>query len=168
MGVHRVLAGMVLICFAVVSPCLAENAGAKLTGQVTALLQKQDVSLNAHDVKGVMKTYLAGPEIILMGTGPGEVYRGVEGVEGAYSQFFTRFEKGTLSIAYDWVSAGSREDLGWFAAEGTIKAKIKEQMKEIGFNMSGTLIKQKGGWRFVIMHFSRLGVSAESAPEAKK
>jgi ketosteroid isomerase-like protein len=151
-----------------VSPCLAADAGAKLKAQVTELLERHDAALSAQDIKGVMKTYVSGPEIFLMGTGPGEIYRGTEGVEGAYNQFFTRFELGTLGIKYDWVSAGSLGDLAWFGAEGTIKAKVKDATKEIGINVSGTLRKQKGVWRFVAMHFSRLGVPAASDAEMKK
>jgi len=168
MVVHRILTGVVLTCLAMVSPCLGEDAGAKLTGQVTALLEKHDAALAAQDIKGVMKTYVSGPEIFLMGTGPGEVYRGTEGVESAYNQFFTRFDLGSLGIKYDWVSAGSRGDMAWFGAEGTIKAKVKDGTKEIGFNLSGTLRKQKGAWRIVAMHFSRLGVPPAADAETKK
>jgi len=115
-----------------------------------------------------MNTFVAGPEIFVMGTGPGEIYRGREGVEGAYNQFFTTFDKGSVTFHYDWVSAGSRGDMAWFAAEGTIKGKVKDQAKEIGVNLSGTLLKQKGGWRFLAIHFSRLGVAAGPAEETKK
>ncbi len=125
MAVYRILIGVVLICLAAVSPCLAVDGGAKLTRQVTALLEKHDAAFSAQDVKGVMKTYKTGPEIFLMGTGPGEIYRGKEGVEAAYNQFFTRFEKGSLTITYNWISAGSKGDMAWFAAEGTIKATVK-------------------------------------------
>ena len=79
MVVHRILAVVVLICLAVASPCLADKEGAKLTGQVTALLAQHDKALAAQDIKGIMKTYMAGPEIFLMGTGPGEIYRGRKG-----------------------------------------------------------------------------------------
>jgi len=168
MNMKRVVMGMVLCMFAVVSPCLAGNDGAKLAGQVTALLEQHDAAFSAQDVKGVMKTYVSGPEIFLMGTGPGEIYRGKEGVEGAYNQFFTKFDKGTVGCTYKWVSAGSRADWAWFAAEGTITGKIKGETKEIGVNYSGTLQKHKGKWHFLAMHFSRLGVAAEpDAPQPK-
>jgi len=168
MVVHRILAVVVLICLAVASPCLADKEGAKLTGQVTALLAQHDKAFAAQDLKGIMKTYLAGPEIFLMGTGPGEIYRGLEGVQGAYRQFFTKFDKGSLGFTYDWVSAGSRGDIAWFSAEGKIKGKLKDKKKEIGVNLSGTLLKQKGTWHFVAMHFSRLGVMPEPGEQAVK
>jgi ketosteroid isomerase-like protein len=161
MNLHRVLTGMALFFFAAVSPCLAENDGTKLLGQVTALLKRHDAAFAAQDIKGVMKTYVSGPQIFLMGTGPGEIYRGSEGIEKAYSQFFTKFEKGSVEFEYHWVSAGSRGDLAWFAAEYAITGKIKDEIKEIGINLSGTMQKQKGKWRILAMHFSRLGVPAQ-------
>lgn len=168
MELMRIFMGMMITCLVAASPCLAAKEGTRLVGQVTALLEQHDAALAAHDIKGIMKTYAAGPEILLMGTGPGEIYRGQEGVEGAYNQFFTRFDMGAMGFSYDWVSAGSRGDVAWFAAEGRVKARIKDETREIGFNLSGTLQKQKGTWRFVAMHFSRLGVAAEPEEQAGK
>jgi ketosteroid isomerase-like protein len=141
-----------------------EDQGTKLLGEVTALLGQHDAALAAQDLKGVMKTYVSGNKIFLMGTGPGEIYRGREGIEGAYSQFFTKFEKGTAGFTYNWVSAGSRYDMAWFAAEYMIKGKVKDGMKEVAINVSGTLQKEKGKWRILAMHFSRLGVVDEPNP----
>jgi ketosteroid isomerase-like protein len=168
MTMQRILMGVVLVCLAAASPCLAEDAGTKLTRQVTTLLEKHDAAFSAQDVKGVMKTYIHGPQIFLMGSGPGEIYRGEDGVETAYSQFFTRFDKGSLKFSYNWVSAGSRRDMAWFAAECTIDGTVKDVKKELGFNVSGTLLKQKGEWRFIAVHFSRLGVAALPVEEMKK
>lgn len=168
MAAFRIFTGIMLMCLAVASPCLAATEGAKLTGQVTALLAKHDKAFAAQDIKGVMKTFVSGPEIFVMGTGPGEIYRGVEGVKGAYGRFFDKFDKGTLVFSYEWVSAGSRGDVAWFAAEGKMKGKVKGEMKELGINFSGTLLKQKGTWRFVAMHFSRLGVVAGPEEQAGK
>jgi ketosteroid isomerase-like protein len=133
-----------------------------LLDQVTALLKQHDTAFTAQDIKGLMKTYVSGPQIFLMGTGPGEIYRGPEGIEGAYNQFFTKFDKGTVAFTYNWVSAGSMGDLAWFAAEYTIKGAVKGEGKELEINLSGTLQKQKGKWHILAMHFSRLGVMAEA------
>ncbi|MEA5113763.1 MAG: nuclear transport factor 2 family protein [Geobacteraceae bacterium] len=142
-----------------------EDQGAKLVGQITALLEQHDAAFAAQDIKGIMKTYVSGNQIFLMGTGPGEVYRGREGIEGAYTQFFNKFEKGSAGFTYNWVSAGSRHDLAWFAAEYTVKGKVKGETKEVAFNVSGTLQQEKGKWRFLALHFSRLGVTNEPHPK---
>lgn len=137
-----------------VSGDMPRKEDAKLKAQVLALLEHHDTAFSAHDLRGVMKTYMSGSEILLMGTAPGEVYRGKEGVEEAYSEYFTNFDKGALSFNYNRVFAGSKHDIAWFAAEGTVKIKVKDELKVIGFNLSGTLSKQKGEWRFITRHFS--------------
>ena len=161
MKLYQVVMVMALLFITGVSPCLAGNQNDKLVGQVTALLRQHDSAFDAQDTKGILKTYISGPQIFLMGTGPGEIYRGPEGIEAAYSQFFNKFEKGTAEFTYNWVSAGSKGDMAWFAGEYTIKGKVKGESKEVGINVSGTLQKQKGAWRILAMHFSRLGVMAE-------
>ena len=161
MKMHRLLMGIALLFFTMVAPCFAENAETELLNQVASLLKQHDEAFAAQDIQGVMKTYISGPQIFLMGTGPGEIYRGTEGVEGAYNQFFTKFEKGTATFTYPWLSAGSMNDFAWFAAEYTIKGKVKGEMKEVEFNVSGTLQMQEGKWHILAMHFSRLGVPEE-------
>jgi ketosteroid isomerase-like protein len=137
-----------------------------LLDQVTALLKQHDKAFAAQDIKGIIKMYVSGPQIFLMGTGPGEIYRGPEGIEGAYNQFFTKFEKDALDFTYNWISAGSMGDFAWFGAEYTIKGNVQGEAKEIGFNLSGTIQKVKGKWHFLTMHFSRLGVMADE-PQPK-
>jgi len=139
-----------------------------LLDQVNALLKQHDTAFASQDITGIMKTYVSGPQIFLMGTGPGEIYRGPEGIEGAYNQFFTKFEKETVKVTYNWISAGSMGDLAWFAAEYAIKGNIQGAAKEMEFNLSGTLQKLKDKWHILAMHFSRLGVMAEpNEPQPK-
>ena len=157
----RGLMFMLLVCFVLASPCLAQQENPKLVAEVKVLLDQHDKAFGAQDLKGVMGTYASGPDIFLMGTGPGECYFRKAGIEGAYSQFFTRFDAGTLSFDYTWIHAGSKGDAAWFVAEAQAKGKVKNQEKEMEFNLSGTLEKHGGKWRFAAMHFSRLGVQAE-------
>lgn len=153
----RAVVLMVLVCFALASPAWAAQEGSTMDTEVKALLEQHDKAFSDHDVKGVMATYASGSELVLMGTGPGEVYAGKEGIENAYSQFFTKFDAGTLKVDYEWISAHSKGDVAWFAAESRASATVKGEKKELGFNTSGTLVKEGGKWRFVALHFSRLG-----------
>ena len=168
MYVHRVLLGLVYFLFIVTSTCYAENNDVNLLNEVTDLLTEHDAAFAAQDIEGVLDTYVSGPQIFLMGTGPGEIYRGTEGIEGAYSQFFTKFAQGTVGFTYHWISAGSIADVAWFAAEYTISGTVEDKVQEIGFNVSGTLLNQNGYWRILAMHFSRLGVIEElNEPHSK-
>lgn len=147
----------VLVSFALTLPCLAQQRDTKVNADVKAVLEQHNKAFGAHDIKGVMEMYASSPDVVLMGTGPGEVYVGDEAIGGAYDQFFNRFDANTLTFKYDWSLAASRGNFAWFAVSTTIEGTLKNEKKERVLNMSGTLEKVKGNWRIVSMHFSRLG-----------
>jgi ketosteroid isomerase-like protein len=152
------------LCITLASPCLAKQKGANVNADVKMLVELHNKAFNAQDLKGIMGTYASVPEIVLMGTGPGESYRGEEAIGSAYNQFFTKFDANTLNFKYDWIAVGSRGEMAWFAVTTHMESILKTEKKEREINMSGTLMKVKGKWRIVSMHFSRLGVE-ESHPE---
>ena len=157
-----------LSCFALVSPCLAKQGDAKITAEVKSVIEQHNLALNAQNIKGIMSIYSSNPSTVLMGTGPGETYVGEEGLSGAYNQIFNRFKADTLSFKYDWVATGSKGDIAWFAVTTTMSGAVNNEQKERAFNMSGLLQKEKGKWRIVSMHFSRLGAEEQSAVEPTK
>jgi uncharacterized protein (TIGR02246 family) len=169
MILKRSLLTMLLLSLALVSPCLAKGAKggeAKAMAEVKAVIEQHNQALNAQDLKGVMTTYASDPGCVLMGTGPGEAYVGDEAIGGAYNQLFTRFDANSLRFNYDWVAAVSKGYFAWFAVTTTMEGTVNKDIKERALNMSGTLVKEKGKWRIVTMHFSRLG--AEQAPAIAK
>lgn len=155
-------------CLALVSPGLAKEEDATVMVEVKDVVEQHNKAFNAQDIKGVMNTYASDPQTVLMGTGPGEAYVGDEAIGGAYSQFFTRFAANALSFKYDWICVASMGNIAWFAVTTTIKATVNQEKKERAFNMTGTLRKEKGQWRFVSMHFSRLGAEPKTAAEQPK
>jgi ketosteroid isomerase-like protein len=157
-----------LLCFALVSPCLAKQGDSKLMAEVKTLMEQHDKAFNAQDLKGVMTLYSSDPSIVLMGTGPGEAYVGEEGIAGAYNQFFSRVKADTLSFKYDWIAAGSKGNIAWFAVTITISGTVNNEQKERTFNVSGTLLKEKGKWQILSMHLSRLGAEEQPAAEPPK
>jgi ketosteroid isomerase-like protein len=146
-----------LLCFALVAPCLAKQGDAKIAAEVESVIEQHNMALNAHNIKGIMSIYSSYPNTVLMGTGPGETYVGEEGLSGAYNQIFNRFKADTLSFKYHWVATGSKDDIAWFAVTTTMSGVVNNEQKERAFNMSGLLQKEKSKWRIVSMHFSRLG-----------
>lgn len=149
--------------FLLASPCIAKQGGAGGNAGVKALVELHNKSLSAHDLKGVMETYAPDPDIVLMGTGPGECYVGEEAVGSAYNQVFKKFDPNSLRFKYDWKTVGSKGNFAWFSVTTTIEGSQKDERKERAFNMSGTMKKEKGKWRFVSMHFSRLGAEGEQS-----
>jgi len=159
---------VLLFCLATASPCLAKEGSSKITAAVRTLVEQHNKALNAQDLKGVMTTYASDPNTVLMGTGPGEAYVGDEAIGGAYNQVFTRFEANTIGFKYDWITVGSKGNLAWFAVTTTMERTVDKEKKERAFNMSGTLLKEKGKWRILSMHFSRLGAEQQPAAEPPK
>jgi uncharacterized protein (TIGR02246 family) len=159
---------VLVFCLAAISPCLAKQEGSKIMGEVKTVVEQHNKALNAQDLKGVMTTYASDPNTVLMGTGPGEAYVGDEAIGGAYNQLFTRFEANTVSFKYDWICAGSTGNVAWFAVTTTMEGMVNKEKKERAFNMSGTLRKEKGQWRILSMHFSRLGAEQQAAAEQPK
>jgi uncharacterized protein (TIGR02246 family) len=168
MVLKRGLMLALLFCFALVSPCLAKQGDANTRAEINAVIEQHNQAFNAHDLKGVMTLYSTDANTFLMGTGPGEVYVGEEGISGAYNQFFNRFKADSLSFKYDWIAAGSKGNFAWFAVTTTMSATVNNEQKERAFNMSGLLQKGKGKWRIVSMHFSRLGAEEQPAVEPAK
>jgi uncharacterized protein (TIGR02246 family) len=166
MVLKRSLPIMLLLSLALVSPSPAKGGKVGNIGimaEVQAVMEQHNKAFNAQDLKGVMTMYSSDPHSVLMGTGPGEAYVGDAAIGGAYAQFFTRFEANSLSFKYDWIAAGSKGDMAWFAVTTTIEGTVNKEKKERAFNMSGTLQKEKGKWRIVSMHFSRLGAEQQPA-----
>jgi ketosteroid isomerase-like protein len=160
MVLKRSLLIVLLLSLALVSPCLAKGGkgvATKITPVAQAVIEEHNKALNAQDIKGVMNTYSDDPNCVLMGTGPGESYVGDEAIGGAYDQIFTRFEANSLSFKYDWIATGSKGGLAWFAVTTTMEGTVNKEKRERTFNMSGALQKEKGKWRIVSLHFSRLG-----------
>jgi uncharacterized protein (TIGR02246 family) len=168
MRLKRCLMVMFMICFVLVSPCLAKEGGSKVMAEVKAVMEQHNQAFNAQDLKGVMTLYASDPNTVLMGTGPGEAYVGDEAIGGAYNQLFTRFDANTLSFKYDWIAAGSKGNLAWFAVTTTMEGTVNKEKRERAFNMSGTVLKEKGKWRILSMHFSRLGAEQQPAAEPPK
>ncbi len=132
-----------------------------MNAEIKALIEKHFKLFNAQDLKGVMDTYASDQNIVLMGTGPGENYLGEEAIGGAYDQFFNRFDPGSLTYKYDWITIGTKGNSAWLALTMNVEGTLKQQKGERVFNMSGFLEKIKGKWQIVSMHFSRLGAEQQ-------
>lgn len=153
-----------MIASFVVGPALAskqENKNAaepenKTAAEVREMLQNHDEALNQQNMKGVLATFAPTGEIVLMGTGPGELWVGKEQIQSAYEHFFQDFEKGTLVSDCGWKSGNVKDDMGWIMAVCKCTDSKDGKKRVYGLNISGTLQKVDGKWYFRTMHFSNL------------
>lgn len=131
---------------------------------VRALLKSHDDAMTNHDLDGVMATY--ADDAVIVGTGPGEWYAGSDAIKEAYGHFFSGFDKGKQKFDYASRKGGLGTDMGWLVTTGTVTGEQKG--KEIAFpiNISLTVVKKDGKWKFAAMHFSNL-VAGDEAPAEK-
>jgi uncharacterized protein (TIGR02246 family) len=122
--------------------------------KIRALLKKHDEAFADHDLKGVMETLTE--KATIMGTGPGEIWRGPEEIKTAYEHFFEGFDKGEQKFEYQFKIGDAGDDMGWLMASGNVTGK--KEGKEIVFplNLSLTVAKDAGNWKIAAMHFSTL------------
>lgn len=168
MDLKRYLPIALLLSMLLVSPCPAKGGKGKDAGSEAAILavvQEHNKALNAQDLKRIMDTFSSDPNIVLMGTGPGEAYVGDEAIGAAYHQFFSRFEANSLTFNVERIALGVKGNFAWFAVTTNMAGTLKGEKRERVMNLSGALLREKGKWRFVSMHFSRLGAEQQTGAE---
>ena len=64
--------------------------------ELRAVVRQHHDALNKQDLKALMALYADTPNVALMGTGPGEFWKGKAAIEEAYQHFFETFKAGSL------------------------------------------------------------------------
>lgn len=145
-----------IFCLAVV-PSLAQEMSPETVNEIMSTIRKHDKALGDHDLAGVMETYLPNePNIVLMGTGPDEVWVGKEEIESAYMHFFEDFDAGSLITECTWHSIGAHGKVAWIWTMCYFTDSLKGQKREWEVNISTVLVKPKDTWYFLKFHFSNL------------
>jgi len=159
------LAGAFLIFAAAPKKNVQEGVDEETRKGVRALLDKHDAAMTGHDLQAVMDAYVQGPQTVVMGTGPGEMWVGPEEIRDAYTHFFEDYEKGGQNFQYSTVTAGTRGGVAWVSAMGNVVLVKGGQKREVPMNVSAVMvrIKKDGEWRIQQMHFSTLVGAVEPA-----
>jgi len=124
---------------------------------VKAVLNQHDEAMDKQDVKALLALYADDPTIAMMGTGPGEFWKGKAEVETAYKEFLKDFKAGSLKHACPDTSGGHQGDVAWLVASCNMEdTALDGQKREYVLNVSAVLKKEKDGWKFQTLHFSNL------------
>lgn len=142
---------------------------AKVSDELRATLRQHHEALNQHDLKALLALYADTADVALMGTGPGEFWKGIAAVEDTYQHYFETFKAGSLSNECPEVIGVEEGNNAWLMASCIMKdTDPAGQPREFGLNISAVLKKEKAGWRFQALHFSNLvgedGPPPEEAP----
>ena len=155
-------------CALLSAPALAAESkgGDKTREEVKAALNQHDEAMNKQDLKALMMLYADSSDIVLMGTGPGEFWKGKEAVENAYKQFFQDFKPGTFKHACPETSSGHDGNVAWLIASCDMQDVTPDgETREYALNVSSVLKKEKDGWKFQTLHFSNLASGDMPPPE---
>ena len=123
---------------------------------VKEAIQKHDEALNKQDLAALMDTYAANADIVLMGTGPGEVWVGKQNIEETYKHFFKDFKAGSLKHDCPWSMSDQKDNVAWLAVSCQMQDVGKKGKRSYVLNLSAMLIKEQAEWKFQMMHFSQL------------
>lgn len=136
----------------------------KASEELRAVLKQHHEALNKHDLKALLALYADSPNVALMGTGPGEFWKGKAAVEDTYKHYFETFKAGSLSHECPEIAWAEEGKGAWLMASCVMKdTDPAGQPREFGLNVSAVLKKEQAGWRFQAVHFSNL-VSEEAPP----
>ena len=134
--------------------------------EIKAVLHQHDEAINKGDMKTVIGLYADNPDVALVGTGPGEFWRGRTAVEETYKEFFKDLKVGSFRHECPDISAGYDGNVAWLAASCNVTDSTQEgQAREYVMNISGVLRKEKTGWRIQTLHFSGLTGDEPPPPE---
>jgi len=123
---------------------------------ITDLLKTHDTAMNQHDVNGVIQLYAKGPNTVLLGTGPGEKFQGLDEIRMAYTEIFKDFDTNTLNVNCYWKDGGVTGKAAWGAAMCKVSDAKGGKKRDYELNVSAVMEKQDGRWLFRLLHFSNL------------
>jgi uncharacterized protein (TIGR02246 family) len=143
----------------------AGQTDAKAEAGIKKLMESYRAAVGKQDLAGVMKSFADGPDTVVMGTGPGELYLGKESIENAYRAFFSNFQ--TEKNKVTWMKSGVSGNAAWILGTSLITQAQKKGQNEFEMNWSAVLEKKGDEWKIVALHFSHLTGPDVQAPQAK-
>ena len=143
----------------------ADQTDPKAEAGIKKLIESYQAAMEKQDLAAVMKSYADGPNTVVMGTGPGELYVGKESIENAYHAFFSNYVNEKDKIT--WMKSGVNGNAAWIVGTSLITQTQKKGTNEFEMNWSAFLEKQGDEWKIVALHFSHLTGPGGPTPRAK-
>jgi uncharacterized protein (TIGR02246 family) len=161
---------LLLATFSSWSPARStQDQSDKTEAEIGALLAKHDQAMTQKDMDALMALYAPGSTNVMMGTGPGEKWVGMDEIKDAYAHFFQDYDKGTPTHNCFWKNVASEGDVAWLTAMCQTTDSLKGKKREFGLNLSAVFVRQDGKWLIRMMHFSNLtGELPQAAAATRK
>lgn len=170
----------VLLLVSMITACQGSGTNQSTTAQNTAantisrpnveeirqVLAAHDKALNDKNLDAVMNTFSTDGNTVVFGTGIEERWMGPQEIRAAYTEIFKDYDPGTLKTDCAGWKTGGADDTGqmaWLAATCYAQDSMQGRVRDYKMNVSATVAKQNGQWRFVMLHMS----NAFEGPETK-
>jgi len=125
--------------------------------EIREVLTAHDKALNDKNIDALMSTFSTEPTTVVLGTGVEERWMGPDEIKAAYTEIFKDYDAGSLETnCASWKTGGSDDaaTMAWLAASCDCKDSLKGKTRTYKLNVSATVEKQDGKWRFVVLHLS--------------
>lgn len=134
----------------------ARSAAKPTVDEIREVLAIHDKALNDKNLDALMGTFSTDPNTVVLGTGTEERWLGPQEIRTAYTEIFKDYDPGTLQTDCEWKTGGADEagTMAWLAATCNAKDSLQGKARDYKLNVSGTVAKQDGKWRFVVLHMS--------------
>lgn len=130
----------------------ADEAPTGTLAPLMAVLRAHDKAYLAHDAAGVLATMT--PDIFVLGTSTGEIWKGQKEVGEAYAHFFQDFDTNGQTFEPDFFEGGIDGNLGLFAATAKATSTKDGKTTTFGLNLSVAFAKVGDKWLIKAMHYS--------------
>lgn len=132
------------------------NAAKPTIDEIRAVLAAHDKALNDKNLDALLNTFSTDPKTVVLGTGTEERWVGPQEIRGAYTEMFKDYDPGTLTTDCNWKDGGADDGgtMAWLAATCNAKDSFQGKAREYKLNVSATVAKQNGQWKFVMLHMS--------------
>jgi uncharacterized protein (TIGR02246 family) len=121
--------------------------------EVRGALARWNDAASRGDLRAMLAQFDDSPDVLLVGSDKGEVFRGREAIEAWLSRIF----KGNrFSWRMDRVDVGDSGDVAWVFVEGAMIVTDKEGKPRgsTPYRFSGVLVRRDGGWAWRQWHGS--------------
>jgi ketosteroid isomerase-like protein len=138
-------------------PATAAPADATaVADEIRTLLQQHDKALSEKNIDNLLATFSSDPNTVVLGTGSEEKWVGPAEIKTAYTEMFKDYDPGTMQCTCDWRTGGADEGktMAWMAAVCPCKDSMGGKTREYKLNVTATVEKQNGQWKFVSLHMS--------------
>jgi uncharacterized protein (TIGR02246 family) len=122
--------------------------------EIMQLLHAREKAFDTQDLDALMATYVPDDKTAVMGTGPGELWVGLDEIRTAHAEMFKAFDKEARKV--NWFQAQVSGDVAWAMATMDVTNTIGDEEFTFALNMSTVFKKHKGKWLVSALHGSNL------------